>query len=134
EESPVVTRNYLNFVLLAPGLSQSNDQSNAASQSMLAGSDFTFAGLRPRSNSLYIDGVEHNDEFGGAVRIELSPETIHEFQVVNNGISAESGGGMGGSIKLVTKSGANVHHGNALLCVHNRALNAREPAKFEPTN
>ncbi len=133
EESPVVTRNYLNFVLLAPGLSQSNDQSNAASQSMLAGSDFTFAGLRPRSNSLYIDGVENNDEFGGAVRIELSPETIHEFQVVNNGISAESGGGMGGSINVVTKSGANIHHGDAFLFVQNGALNAREPLTIETT-
>ncbi len=132
-ESPVVTRSYLNFVLLAPSLSQSNNPRSASSSGVLADSGFTFAGLRPRSNSLYIDGVENNDEFDGSVRTELSPETIHEFQVVNNGISAESGGGAGGSINVVTKSGANIHHGDAFLFIQNGALNAREPLTNETT-
>jgi hypothetical protein len=133
EESPVVTRSYLNFVLLAPSLSLSNNRRSAASSSVLADSGFTFAGLRPRSNSIYIDGVENNDEFDGSVRTELSPETIHEFQVVNNGTSAESGGGAGGSINVVTKSGANIHHGDAFLFIQNGALNAREPLTNEIT-
>src|SRR5262249_3791384 len=94
---------------------------------------FTFAGQRPRSNSLYIDGVENNDEFEGSVRTELSPETIHEFQVVSNGINAESGGGAGGSINVVTKSGANIHHGAVFLFVQNGAINAREPLTNETT-
>ena len=132
-ESPVVTRSYLNFVLLAPSLSQSNNPRNAAASGVLADSGFTFAGLRPRSNSLYIDGVENNDEFDGSVRTELSPESIHEFQVVNNGLSAESGGGAGGSINVVTKSGANIHHGDAFLFVQNGALNAREALTNETT-
>ena len=67
EESPVVTRSYLNFVLLAPSLSQTNNPRSSSSSSVLADSGFTFAGLRPRSNSLYIDGVENNDEFDGSV-------------------------------------------------------------------
>jgi Carboxypeptidase regulatory-like domain/TonB dependent receptor-like, beta-barrel len=133
EESPVVTRNYLNFVLLAPSLSQSSNPRSAATSSVFADSGFTFAGLRPRSNSLYIDGVENNDEFEGSVRTELSPETIHEFQVVNNGISAESGGGAGGSINVVTKSGANIHHGDAFLFIQNSGLNAKEPLTNEVT-
>jgi outer membrane receptor for ferrienterochelin and colicin len=131
EESPVVSRNYLNFVLLAPSLSPTNNLRTSTSGSVLADSGFTFAGLRPRSNSLYIDGVENNDEFEGSVRTELSPETIHEFQVVNNGLSAESGGGAGGSINVVTKSGANIHHGDAFLFVQNGALNAKEPLTNE---
>lgn len=126
EESPVVSRNYLNFVLLAPLLSPTNNTRAAAVTGVLADSGFAFAGQRPRSNSLYIDGVEDNDEFEGSVRTELSPETIHEFQVVNNGLSAESGGGSGGSINVVTKSGANIHHGDAFLFVQSGALNAKE--------
>ena len=133
EESPVVSRNYLNFVLLAPALSPTNNQRTAASSSVLADSGFTFAGQRPRSNSLYIDGVENNDEFEGSVRTELSPETVQEFQVVSNGLSAESGGGSGGSINVVTKSGANTHHGDAFLFVQNGALNAKEPVTNETT-
>ena len=133
EESPVVSRNYLNFVLLAPSLSPTNNQRSAAAASVLADSGVTFAGQRPRSNSLYIDGVENNDDFEGSVRTELSPETIHEFQVVNNGLSAESGGGSGGSINVVTKSGANIHHGDAFLFVQNGALNAKESLTNETT-
>ena len=133
EESPVVGRNYLNFVLLAPSLSQSNHPQDTSSATALSDSGFTFAGLRSRSNSLSIDGVENNDEFDGSVRTELSPETVHELQVVNNGLSAESGGGAGGSINVVTKSGANVHHGDAFLFVQNGALNAREPLTNETT-
>jgi Carboxypeptidase regulatory-like domain/TonB dependent receptor len=133
EESPVVSRRYLDFVLLAPSLSQSNNNGYSASSSVLADSGFSFAGLRARSNSLYIDGVENNDEFDGSVRTELSPETIHEFQVINNGISAETGGGAGGSINVITKSGANVHHGDAFLFIQNGALDAREPLTNETT-
>jgi len=133
EESPVVTRNYLNFVLLAPSLSPTNNLRTDTTNGVLADSGFTFAGLRPRSNSLYIDGVENNDEFEGSVRTELSPETIHEFQVVNNGLSAESGGGAGGSINVVTKSGTNIHHGDAFLFVQNGALNTKEALTNETT-
>jgi hypothetical protein len=76
EESPVVSRNYLDFVLLAPQLTRSNIQGATSGKNALADSGFTFAGLRSRSNSLYIDGVENNDEFTGSARTELSPETV----------------------------------------------------------
>src|SRR5450759_1876034 len=131
EESPVVTRNYLDFVLLAPQLTRSNIQGATGGKSALADSGFSFAGLRSRSNSLYIDGVENNDEFTGSARTELSPETVQEFQVVNNGLSAESGGGASGPINVITKSGANTLHGDAFVFVQNGALNARDPLTNE---
>src|SRR5712692_8628712 len=131
EESPVVSRNYLDFVLLAPQLTRSNIQGTTGGKSALADSGFTFAGLRSRSNSLYIDGVENNDEFSGSARTELSPETVQEFQVVNNGLSAESGGGASGPINVITKRGVNTLHGDALVFVQNGALNARDPLTNE---
>src|SRR5215471_16311372 len=130
EESPVVSRNSLDFVLLAPQLTRSN-QGARAGASALADSGFSFAGLRSRSNSLYIDGVENNDEFTGSVRTELSPETVQEFQIVNNGLSAESGGGASGPINVITKSGVNTLHGDAFVFVQNGALNARDPLTNE---
>ena len=131
EESPVVSRNYLDFVLLAPQLTRSNTQGATGGKNALADSGFTFAGLRSRSNSLYIDGVENNDEFAGSARTELSPETVQEFQVVNNGLSAESGGGASGPINVITKSGVNTFHGDAFVFVQNGALNARDPLTNE---
>ena len=123
----MISRNYLDFVLLAPQLVRSNVREGTGGKSALADSGFSFAGLRSRSNSLYIDGVENNDEFTGSARTELSPETVQEFQVVNNGLSAESGGGASGPINVITKSGVNTLHGDAFLFVQNGALNAREP-------
>ncbi|MGZ4811889.1 MAG: TonB-dependent receptor [Terriglobales bacterium] len=125
EELPVVSRGYLNFVLLAPGVTPTERQPPPNTHSQLPDSGFSFGGLRPRSNNLSIDGVDNNDEYTGASRTELSLETIREFQVVNNGLSAESGGASGGSINVVTRSGANIYHGDAFVFVQNGSLNAR---------
>src|SRR5260370_6293892 len=91
EELPVRSRNYLDFVLLAPGVSSSPVASGASGAAALGGSGFTFGGLRSRSNNVSIDGLDNNDEFTGSSRTELSPEIVQEFQVVNNGLSAQSG-------------------------------------------
>jgi hypothetical protein len=127
EESPVATRNYLDFVLLAPGLSASNQQAKLAQGIPQTDSGFSFAGQRPRSNTLYIDNAGNNDEFTGGTRTELSLELVREFQVVNNGLAAESGGGSGGSINVITRAGSNVYHGDGFIFIQNGALNATEP-------
>jgi hypothetical protein len=126
EELPVRTRNALDFVLLAPGVSSANAH-GAGGQSALGTSGFTFGGLRARSNNISIDGLDNNDEYTGASRTELSPEIVSEFQIVNNGISAEFGGASGGSINVVTRSGANQMRGDAFVFAQNGALNARPP-------
>ncbi len=131
EELPVRSRNYLDFVLLAPGVSSSPPASGASGATPLAGSGFTFGGLRTRSNSVSIDGLDNNDEYTGSSRIELSPEIVQEFQVVNNGLSAESGGASGGSINVITRSGTNATHGDVFFFAQDSALNARDP--FETT-
>ena len=132
EELPVRTRNYLDFVLLAPGVSSSPAASAASDSTPLTGSGFTFGGLRPRSNNVSIDGLDNNDEYTGSSRTELSPEIVQEFQVVNNGLSAESGGASGGSINVITRSGTNTVHGDAFLFAQDAALNARDPFETVP--
>lgn len=132
EELPVRSRNYLDFVLLAPGVLGSPSVSGASGATPLTGSGFTFGGLRTRSNNISIDGLDNNDEYTGSSRIELSPEIVQEFQVVNNGLSAESGGASGGSINVITRSGTNTTHGDAFIFAQDSALNARDP--FETTS
>src|SRR5258707_6309511 len=124
EDLPVRGRNYLEFVLPAPGVVASQG-SGASARSAVAGSGFSFAGLRPRSNVLTIDGLDNNDEYSGSSRTELSLETVKEFEVVTHGWSAESGGGSGGAINVVTKSGANVIHGDVFLFGQSGLLDAR---------
>ncbi|MEP6920836.1 MAG: TonB-dependent receptor [bacterium] len=136
EEMPVNSRNYLEFTLLAPGVAPSNKQngggSKAGSGAPLADSGFTFGGLRPRSNSISIDGLDNTDETTGAARVALSPEIVREFQIVNNGLSAEFGGAAGGAINVVTKVGQNEFHGDAFAFFQNEWFNAREPFSDPP--
>jgi hypothetical protein len=131
EELPVRTRNALDFVLLAPGVSPTHSESSASSQTAASNSGFSFGGLRARSNNISIDGLDNNDEFTGASRTELSPEIVSEFQIVNNGISAEFGGASGGSVNVVTRSGTNQMHGDAFVFAQNGALDARPPIENE---
>src|SRR5215470_13004188 len=129
-ELPVNSRNYLEFTLLAPGVAPSGGQATVggigSSGSPLADSGFTFGGLRPRSNAISIDGLDNTDETTGSARVALSPEIVREFQIVNNGISAESGGAAGGAINVVTKTGTNTFHGDAFFFGQNDLFNARE--------
>src|SRR5258708_24506380 len=131
EELPMRGRNYLDFVLLAPGVSSSPIASGASGSTQLSGSGFTFGGLRSRSNNLSIDGLDNNDEYTGSSRTELSPEIVQEFQVVNNGLSAESGGASGGSINVNTRSGTKTGHADPFLFAQDAAFNARDPFENE---
>src|SRR5690348_13905840 len=131
EELPVRTRNYLDFALLAPGVSNAPKSSASTGAASFVPSGFTFGGLRPESNSVSIDGLDNNDEFTGSSRTELSPEIVQEFQVVNNGLSAESGGASGGSINVITRSGTNIVHNDAFIFAQDNATNARDPFDTE---
>ena len=131
EELPIPSRNYLSFTLLAPSLGTANP---AFGQQVPGAGEggFSAAGLRPSSNALYIDGTDDNDEYTGLSRTELSPEAISDFQIVNHGYAAQSGGAAGGSVDVETRSGANVQHGDAFLFVQNGALNGTPALELVP--
>src|SRR5437879_9058417 len=102
EEAPAQNRNYLNFVLVAPGVaasSGSNTQRAAAGvRSTAADSGFTFGGMRGRNNSLSIDGVDNRDETTGANRVSIGLEMVEELRVSGTSISADSGGAAGENV------------------------------------
>lgn len=131
EELPVPSRNYLTFVALSPEAAPANP---ALSQLSLAPADtgFSFGGLRPGSNAVQIDGVEDDDEYTGGSRTELSPEAISDFQIVNHGFAAQSGGAAGGSVDVQTRLGQNQSHGDAFVFVQNGALNGTPPLGVYP--
>jgi len=125
EELPVRSRNFLEFVLIAPGVTRAEERPvSGAVSSVLPASGFSFQGLRPRSNTLTIDGIDNTDEFSGSSRTELSLEVVREFQVVQNGWLGEHSGAAGG-INVVTRSGANTLHGDAFVFGQFGALNAQ---------
>jgi hypothetical protein len=131
EESPSSHRNYLNFVLVAPGVAASP---SSKAQRSLAGlrapnldSGFAFHGLRGRNNGLFIDGLDNRDETTGGNRAAIGLEMVQEFRVAGAIVGAESGGASGGIVNVVTRSGANIWHGDATFFFQNELLNARNP-------
>lgn len=131
EELPIPNRNYLSFVALSPQAVPANPSLSARTLSQSSGS-FGFGGLRPGSNAIRIDGVGDDDEYTGSSRTQLSPEAIADFQIVNHGFSAESGGAAGGTIDVQTRSGLNQLHGDIFLFVQNGALNGTPPLESAP--
>ena len=131
EELPIPSRNYLTFALLSPQVAAANPALQQQGPTVSGGS-FSFGGLRPGSNAVYLDEVTDNDEYNGSSRTQLSPEAISDFQIVNHGFAAESGGGAGGSIDVQTRAGVNRIHGDAFTFVQNGALNATPPLGLNP--
>jgi hypothetical protein len=128
---PINGRNYLDFSLLTPGVTNQNSLSNSGLP-MLPSSGLSFTGQSGRGNNVTIDGADNNDYSGGSVRNTLSQEAILEFQINRSGFSAEFGHSSGGLINIVTKSGTNAMHGNAFLFWRDQRLDARNAFAFGP--
>ncbi|WP_438862906.1 TonB-dependent receptor [Neptunicella sp.] len=85
----------------------------------LGGDDnaFSVAGSNPRFNSLNVDGVGLNDDFGlngngyPTQRSPISLDAIDQISIDTNPYDAKFGGFSGARINAVTKSGTNEFHG-----------------------
>ena len=125
---PIDRRDFLTFVLLAPGVSDAKglagDTDLRVKQTPTRG--LSFFGSNGRGNTVTVDGGEMNDGSGG-VRSTISQEAVQEFQTNRGNYSAEIGGGSGGAINIVSKSGTNAVHGSVFLFARNEVLDAGDP-------
>ncbi len=76
---------------------------------------FTTAGTGRRQTSFELDGSTGNDSWGRQTLFTNIPlASVEEMTVLENSFSAEYGSSMGGVVNIVTKSGGNAYHGEAL--------------------
>ena len=94
-------------------------------------SGLSFYGSNGRGNSVTVDGGETNDDTGG-VRLNVSEDTVEEFQINRSNYSPELGSASGASINLVTRSGTNRVRGNLFSFFRNDALDTRDPFAYSP--
>ena len=130
---PLVSRDFMDLALLAPGVVL--DQGSASTG---VTESISFAGMSERYKSIWLDGVDLNDEVTGGgsgistgTRVGLTQETIQEFQVMANSYSAEYGRSGSGVINVVTKSGGNEFHGNGFYFLRDDAFD--KPNFFSET-
>src|SRR4030095_4321857 len=122
---PVNGRNYLDFATLTPSVVRDPTRQG----------DLAVGGQKGTLNSLQVDGADNNNTFfgqsfgrtGTRPPYQFSEESVQEFQVNQNGFSAEFGRAGGAVINVVTKSGTNDWHGSAFEFFRDEALNSNTP-------
>ncbi|MCU1267617.1 MAG: hypothetical protein JWM21_3935 [Acidobacteria bacterium] len=125
ENLPVNGRNYLDFATLTPGVIRDQNREG----------DLSVGGQKGTLNSLQVDGADNNNTFfgqsfgrtGTRPPYQFSEESVQEFQVNQNGFSAEFGRAGGAVINVVTKSGTNSFHGGGFEFFRDESLNAQTP-------
>jgi len=89
------------------------------------GSDTRINGGRTIGVDYIIDGISAGTGLGhNVVRTTPTMETVGEFKVITNGISAEYGRLSGGAVELITHGGGNEFHGEGFEYLQNSVLNA----------
>jgi hypothetical protein len=124
ETLPINSRQYLSLALLMPGTTIDATRSFFATVNV--GGSMTFNGT-----GNIVDGTINNWVEDGEPRQDLPEDAVEEFKITNALPKAEFGLSTGGVVQVVTKSGANVMHGDAFEYFRDKALNAR--GVFETT-
>ena len=119
---PANGRDFVAFSLLTPGVVAERTPPTGPTTS----SGLSFAGQRPRSNHVMVDGFDNDDVYTGAVAASFSQEAVQEFQVLAAAAPAEFGNASGGTVNTVTKSGTNVWHGSAFFFLRDRDLDSKQ--------
>ncbi|MEP7211454.1 MAG: TonB-dependent receptor [Acidobacteriota bacterium] len=123
---PTNGRNFLDFAVLTPGIVR--DPTRAG--------DLAVGGQKGTLNSIQVDGASNDNTFfgqssgrtgSGRAPSQFSIDTVKEFQVNQNGFSAEFGRAAGAVINVVTKSGTNRFTGSAFEYFRDESLNANSP-------
>jgi hypothetical protein len=106
---PILNKNWLQAVGLAPGIVVASSTASFACESLIVG------GGSNRSGNFSIDGGGNNDDYLGSScgsQVRPSLEAVQEFQVLTNQYDAEFGRTAGAIVNAITKQGTNRFHGS----------------------
>ncbi len=107
-------RNINNLVLTVPNATSTTGQGT-----------YAINGNRPRNNNYMVDGSDNNDISVTIATSQIVPESVAEFQVMQNPYSVEFGRNSGGQINVITKSGTNRFNGDFFDYYQSSGLNSR---------
>lgn len=107
-QMPTLTRNIYDLVALASNATQDS----VAGLGDARGAGYAINGQRSASTSILLDGGENVNLFTATVGQRVPQDSVQEFRVVSNGMTAEYGRASGGVVNVATKSGTNAFHGS----------------------
>ncbi len=114
EAIPLNSRNFIQLTTLAPGV-------ELPPGTLLP----RINGGRPRTNEYLYDGISALQPEPGQVAFFPILDSIQEFTVESDNVSAEFGRFNGGVVNLATRSGTDTVHGSLFEYLRNEDLNAR---------
>ena len=121
---PLVDRYVLDFVSLAPGVTNMSDQNSVGD----TGTNFVSNGSRGASADILMDGasITNFEPNGGITYVTYTPsaEAVEEFKVQQTNFSAEYGFSGGSIVNMITRSGGNSFHGSAYDFIRNTITDA----------
>jgi len=124
---PLNGRDFSQLALLQPGVVMSRGSANTSNVGQ--GIKISVAGARPAQNLFTLDGTAYNDALNNtpasANGVMTGVETIQEFRVLTNTMSAEYGRAGGGVFNVVTKSGTNQFAGSVFEFFRNDGLDGK---------
>jgi Carboxypeptidase regulatory-like domain len=135
---PLQGRDIQSLVQMIPGVTQSTGPSGSIfgfnsqyggfpDPLHLVGSEISLNGSQGGANAWFLDGSLNAALGPEAAVVNPSPDAVAEFNVVNNGLSAEWGRTSGGVINVVLKSGTNQMHGDLYGYNRNSYFSATNP-------
>jgi hypothetical protein len=138
-ESPLNGRNINNLLDFVPGVvpgggnlgntfangGTSGGQARAATQAIAYG-NYQIGGGFSGQSLFFIDGVLSNVPENNVNSLVPTQDTIQEFRVSTNNVTAEFGGFAGGVVQMATRQGTNQFHGTAYEYIRNTIFNAND--------
>lgn len=133
QDLPLNGRNAFSMLGLTAGVNNNTNPVNAGFGSRgYEVANVSINGGPSAYNSFTIDGGNNNNTVLNEVNANPAVDSIAEFKVLSNTMSAEYGFTLGGVVNVATKSGANVYHGTAYEFFRNNALDARNAFATTP--
>jgi hypothetical protein len=130
EQTPILGRKMTNLPLLDSAVRPAINTGDLFLNNML----FVVNGSGRRQTTFSLDGSSADDAWGRQTVFTNVPlSAIQEFTVLSNAFSAEYGRTTGAAVNIVTKSGTNTTHGDALYAFRPSGLEADNPVTNSPT-
>ena len=122
ETIPLNGRNFLDLAQLNAGVQIQDGGNLDPTKQGFAG--ISIQGRSGRSTRIQVDGIDVTDDTVGTTTINLSEESIQEFQVAQSTLDPANSVSTSGAVNVITRAGSNNVHGSAFYQYRNNSMSA----------
>ncbi len=122
EAIPLNGRNFLDLAQLNAGVQIQDGGNLDPTKQGFAG--ISLQGRSGRSTRIQVDGIDLTDDTVGTTTMNLSEESIQEFQVTQSNQDPANSISSSGAVNVITRSGTNNVHGSAFYLFRNNSMSA----------